>query len=199
MTAWSSGMKRKMLRFGGSVFHGKVSSRTFGACPRSHIAFNGGKTRSLPGKPELKEETLRLSAAATSSKNDGMKPARILLLPKIRTRSTWWSTGKIGPWDSHFNLASKTTSAPFFIYGKLRYKEKNPPQRTTKRESVQTRHDSQRVWVIGSGLADGGREFRISTSKTPPNRDLTRRGNHLGNCVLASHDLLCNQALRGIS
>ena len=60
MTAWSSVTKRKILREGGSGLHGRVSNSTLGACPRAHIAFSGGKTRSLPGKPELKDETLRL-------------------------------------------------------------------------------------------------------------------------------------------
>src|ERR1700733_761351 len=109
-----------MPRRGGSGFHGSVSSNTLGAWPRAHIACSGGKNKSLPGKPELKDEMFRWFAKLTWSNQAGTKPARILLLPKIKTRVTAGSGGKTCPFSSHCSLALKTISEPFFRYGKPR-------------------------------------------------------------------------------
>src|ERR1700759_584534 len=107
-------MKWKRPRGGGSGFHGSVSNKTLGACPRAHIAWRGGRNKSVPGKPELKDETLRWSCELSWSKRAGRNPARILLLPKINTRVTRGSAGKTWPFCSHSSLALKTTSEPFF-------------------------------------------------------------------------------------
>src|SRR6202789_2208705 len=89
-------MKWKMPRRGGSGLHGRVSNKTLGACPLAHMAWRGGKNKSLPGKPELKDETLRWSCALAWSNQAGTNPARILLLPKINTRVTRGQGGKPG-------------------------------------------------------------------------------------------------------
>jgi hypothetical protein len=79
-------MKWKMPRRGGSGLHGSVSNKTFGACPLAHLASSGGKNKSVPGKPKLKYETFRWFCALAWSNQAGTNPARILLLPKIKTR-----------------------------------------------------------------------------------------------------------------
>src|SRR6202050_3811414 len=106
-----------MPRRGGSGFHGSVSSNTLGAWPRAHMAASGGRNKSLPGKPELKDETFRWFAKLILLNQAGTKPARILLLPKIKTRVTAWPVtpgpaGKTRPFSSHCNLALKTISEP---------------------------------------------------------------------------------------